>query len=137
MLAAFQAVGRPLVLIGTDCPGLTPADLRNAAAALQNGADVAMAPAEDGGYGLIAGCRAFPHLFVNMPWSTDGVAALTADRAHESGLHLTMLRKVWDVDTPADLERLSQSGLLLRSESAQSRSRWPASLKFRFCSLHS
>ena len=86
MLAAFQAVGRPLVLIGTDCPVLTPADLRNAAAALQNGADVAMAPAEDGGYGLIVGCRAFPHLFVNMPWSTDGVAALTADRAHEFGL---------------------------------------------------
>ena len=116
MLAAFQAVGRPLVLIGTDCPVLTPADLRNAAAALQNEADVAMAPAEDGGYGLIAACRAFPHLFVDMPWSRDGVAALTADRAHESDLHLTMLRKVWDVDTPADLERLFQSGLLLRSE---------------------
>lgn len=126
MLAAFQAAGRPLVLIGTDCPVLTPADLRDAAAALQNGADVSMAPAKDGGYGLIAACRAFPRLFVDMPWSTDRVAALTADRARESDLRLTAMREVWDVDTPADLQCLSQSGLLLQSQEAQSRSRWPA-----------
>jgi glycosyltransferase A (GT-A) superfamily protein (DUF2064 family) len=77
---------------------------------------VALAPAEDGGYGLIAACRAFPRLFADMPWSTDRVAGLTADRARESDLHLTVLGEVWDVDTPADLQRLSQSGLLLQSQ---------------------
>src|SRR4051794_1920417 len=63
MLAAFQASAGPLVLIGTDCPVLTATDLREAANALRHGADVALAPAEDGGYGLIGACRAFPGLF--------------------------------------------------------------------------
>ena len=111
MLAAFQAATGPLVLIGTDCPVLSQADLREAAAALRNGSDVVMAPAEDGGYGLIAACRPFPCLFEDMPWSTERVAALTSERARRAGLRLTLLRDVWDVDTPLDLDRLFQSGL--------------------------
>lgn len=114
MLAAFEAAGRPLVLIGTDCPVLTAADLRAAAAALGGRADVAMAPAEDGGYGLIAARRPFPFLFADMPWSTDQVAALTDARARNAGLKLTLLQTIWDVDTPADLERLTSSGLMSR-----------------------
>jgi uncharacterized protein len=59
MLAAFRSApsGTALVLIGTDCPVLGPDDLRDAAALLDD-ADVVIAPAEDGGYGLIAGRRA-------------------------------------------------------------------------------
>ena len=111
MLAAFQASGGPLVLIGTDCPVLTATDLREAANALRHGADVALAPAEDGGYGLIGARRPFPYLFEAMPWSTARVAALTAERARTAGLRFTVLRQVWDVDTPADVERLRRSGL--------------------------
>jgi uncharacterized protein len=113
MLAAFRAapLGAALVLIGTDCPVLGAADLREAAAALSH-ADVALAPAEDGGYGLIAARRPLPGLFRQMPWGSDRVAALTRKRAQDEGLRLVELRTVWDVDTGADLERLRAAGLI-------------------------
>ncbi|HEY7382419.1 MAG TPA: TIGR04282 family arsenosugar biosynthesis glycosyltransferase [Beijerinckiaceae bacterium] len=107
MLAAFRAAsaGSGMVLIGTDCPVLTAADLRAAASALAT-ADLVIAPAEDGGYGLIAASRPHPGLFECMPWSTDQVAALTRHRARQGGLQIVELRTVWDVDTPADVARL-------------------------------
>jgi len=113
MLAAFDAAApRPLVLIGTDCPSLGAQDLRDAADALRGGADVAIAPAEDGGYGLIAARRPMPILFRDMPWSTAKVMSLTRERARAAGLTLVESRTIWDVDTPADYERLVASGLL-------------------------
>jgi uncharacterized protein len=118
MLAAFRASGGPLVLIGTDCPTLTPADLRDAADALRHGADVVLSPAEDGGYGLISALCAYPCLFEAMPWSTAQVARLTAERARSAGLRLKILRKIWDIDTPADLDRLLRSGLLTPEKEA-------------------
>jgi rSAM/selenodomain-associated transferase 1 len=112
MLAAFRAsAGQGTVVVGTDCPALTAADLRAAAAALAD-ADVVIAPAEDGGYGLIAASRPLPQLFDDMPWSTDQVAALTRRRVRGCGLRLVELRTVWDVDTPADVARLRAAGLL-------------------------
>jgi len=113
MLEPFiAAAGRPLLLIGTDCPCLEPDDLRAAAAALAEGADAVIAPAEDGGYGLIAAGRPLPALFEAMPWSTDRVAAVTRARAAAAGLRLRELRRVWDVDHPADYTRLQAAGLL-------------------------
>jgi rSAM/selenodomain-associated transferase 1 len=113
MLAAFDASGGPVVLIGTDCPILAPQDLAEAASALADGADVAIAPAEDGGYGLIAARRAYAVLFDAMPWSTADVTALTRVRARAAGLRLHELRTVWDVDTAADYERAVNAGLLV------------------------
>ncbi|HKH33461.1 MAG TPA: TIGR04282 family arsenosugar biosynthesis glycosyltransferase [Beijerinckiaceae bacterium] len=113
MLAAFDAAApRPLVLIGTDCPSLGAQDLRDAADALRGGADVAIAPAEDGGYGLIAAHCPMPILFRDMPWSTAKVMSLTRERARAAGLTLVERQTIWDVDTPADYERLVASGLL-------------------------
>ena len=113
MLAAFDAAApRPLVLIGTDCPSLGAQDLRDAADALRGGADVAIAPAEDGGYGLIAARCPMPILFRDMPWSTAKVMSLTRERARAAGLTLVERQTIWDVDTPADYERLVASGLL-------------------------
>lgn len=112
MLAAFRAApAAGLVLIGTDCPILSPADLREAAALLSN-ADVVMAPAEDGGYGLIAARRPLPDLFDAMPWGTDRVAILTREKARARGLALAELRTIWDVDTPTDFQRLCAAGLV-------------------------
>lgn len=113
MLAAFAAdPGRPLVLIGTDCPVLGPGDLVEAASALAGGADLVLAPAEDGGYGLIGLRGPAPFLFSDMPWSTDRVAALTLERAWAANLRIVLLPPVWDVDTPADYRRLVASRLL-------------------------
>jgi rSAM/selenodomain-associated transferase 1 len=117
MLAAFEAAApSALVLIGNDCPCFTPEDLRAAADVLTGGADVAIAPAEDGGYGLIAARRPLPILFQDMPWGSATVASLTRERAARTGLKLAELRTVWDVDTPADCRRLAASGLLPAAE---------------------
>jgi rSAM/selenodomain-associated transferase 1 len=113
MLTAFRAVrnGCPLVLIGTDCPALTPSDLVEAATLLAT-ADVVISPAEDGGYGLIAAERAIAELFERMPWGSGEVAALTRVRAAAVGLVLSEMPTIWDVDSPSDFDRLARSGLL-------------------------
>lgn len=111
MLVPFEYAGRPLVLIGSDCPALGPEDLRDAAAALA-WADAVVAPAEDGGYGLIAARRAYAQLFADMPWSTSAVADVTRARVAAADLGLHELRTIWDVDTPADYERAVRAGLL-------------------------
>ena len=113
MLAAFEAAppGAGVVLIGTDCPNLAPGDLKDAAALLPDG-DVVMAPAQDGGYGLIAARRPIPVLFADMPWGTDRVAALTRERARACGLKVTETRTVWDVDTEEDFARLRAAALI-------------------------
>jgi uncharacterized protein len=108
MLAAVQhAMPQPVLVIGTDCPVLTAAHLRQAAAALsgQSAADLVLIPADDGGYVLIGMRSAHAALFESMPWSTQRVAAITLERAAKLGLSSVTLPSLWDVDTPEDLLR--------------------------------
>ena len=111
MLAALAAVNGPALVIGTDCPVLTAEHLRAAADALRNRTDVAIIPAEDGGYTLI-GMRA-PHvaLFADMPWSSAGVMDETRRRLTQLGLTWREPATLWDVDVPDDLARLREAGL--------------------------
>lgn len=96
----------PTLLIGTDCPVLRPAHLRQAARALTEGADAVFIPVEDGGYMLVGLRRPQPSLFSGMTWSSASVMAETRSRASTLGLRLRELEPLWDVDLPADLERL-------------------------------
>jgi uncharacterized protein len=109
MLAAI-APG-PAIVIGTDCPALTPAHLRAAAHALADGVDVVIVPVDDGGYALIGMQRPQPALFAGMTWSTDSVMAETRRRLTRLGLSWREPARLWDIDVPADLERLSRAGL--------------------------
>src|SRR5262249_26894266 len=68
--------GDRAVVIGSDCPDLTPALVREALAALAD-VDLVLGPARDGGYYLIGLRRPSPDLFVGIPWSTDQVLAQT------------------------------------------------------------
>ncbi len=101
------------VLIGSDCPALRPSDIRAAFAALRAGADVVLAPAEDGGYPLIGLRRASPELFDGISWGGREVLAETWVRVERLGWSLRELRTLWDVDRPADLARLRSRRLLL------------------------
>lgn len=107
MHAAFglHCAQGPLLLIGTDCPPLTPAHLRQAARALLDGDDVVVHPAEDGGYVLVGLRQPQPALFRDIAWSTDAVMAQTRARAITAGLRLRELDTLWDLDVPADLVR--------------------------------
>lgn len=107
-LAMEQALRQTeaVVLIGSDCPALRSADLRAAFAALRAGADVVLAPAEDGGYPLIGLRRVSAGLFDRMPWGGPAVLGETRARAAGLGWSVTLLRPLWDVDRPRDVARL-------------------------------
>jgi len=92
------------ILIGTDCPGLKVADLRRAARWLRSGYQVVLAPAEDGGYALIGARHVSAEMFRGIAWGTSHVYEETVKRLR--GYRWRALRTLWDVDRPADLDRL-------------------------------
>ena len=95
-----------VILIGSDAPALRAADLRRAARWLRAGSDVVLAPAEDGGYALIAARRVSPSLFQEIAWGTGSVYRETVGRLERARLRWRALPVVWDVDRPQDLQRL-------------------------------
>ena len=98
---------RAALLIGSDLPTLPAAHLTEASRALAPGAaDLVLGPAEDGGYYLIGLARPAPALFEGIAWSTAGVLEATRARARGLGLREHLLPPWYDVDTPADLDRL-------------------------------
>jgi len=96
--------GAAVVLVGTDCPPLNAAYVREAVCALQE-RDAVLGPAEDGGYVLLGLRRTVPQLFTRIPWGTDAVARLTRERLAALAWKWTELPTLWDVDRPADLVR--------------------------------
>lgn len=106
MLAAIEAASGPVLVIGTDCPAISPVHLQDAAGALRGGSDIVVIPAEDGGYVLIGMRKPQPQLFRAMLWGTDSVMAETRERMADTKLRSFELPALWDVDRPGDLERL-------------------------------
>ena len=91
----------PLLIVGTDCPALTPLHLQQAADALQK-SDAVLIPAEDGGYVLIGLRRPLPEVFREIDWSTPQVLTQTRERLRAAGATWHELAMLWDVDEPAD-----------------------------------
>ena len=112
MLAAITAANGPVLVMGTDCPALTSDHLRMAADVLRRGIEVVMFPAEDGGYVLI-GMRAAQAALFEAPicWGSARVLGETRRRLGRLKLSWQEPSMLWDIDLPADLERL-QSGSL-------------------------
>lgn len=97
------------VLVGADCPQLTPAIVDDALRRLE-AHDVVMGPAADGGYYLL-GLRGpwrdlYDCLFHGIVWGTEVVAKQTRAAAAGAGLGLVELDVRHDVDRPDDLPRL-------------------------------
>ena len=96
-----------VILIGADCPALGAPALRQAARWLAGGADAVLAPAEDGGYALIALRRISPRLFDGIAWGGAQVMAQTRARLAALGWRWRELAEMWDVDRPEDVPRLA------------------------------
>lgn len=103
LTARLSAVPPPAMVIGSDCPGLTPAILRAAADTLRTDPMV-IGPASDGGYYLLGYNEDAAFAFVDMPWSTDAVFGETVRRFARHGIRPAVLPELADVDTPEDLE---------------------------------
>jgi rSAM/selenodomain-associated transferase 1 len=110
LLVALLARGHAgAIAMDSDSPTLPMRHVAEAAAVLAAGrADVVLGPSDDGGYYLVGVASPCPSLFAGIPWSTDAVFAVTAERAARAGLSVHVLPRCFDVDTEADLARLAR-----------------------------
>lgn len=106
MLNAFKEVlGRgydSCVLVGSDLPELTAADIKSAFAELELN-DAACGPTEDGGYYLIGMHRALPELFDGRSYGHDRVIDELREAAASNGISMGLIRTRRDMDTPDDV----------------------------------
>jgi len=102
------------ILIGCDVPSLTVDDLRSARSVVESGR-IVIGPAEDGGYVLIGVSRRhglkgpLGRYFTGMSWGGPDIMDATRRLLISLGEEWVELPARWDVDTPADLERLGGS----------------------------
>lgn len=117
MLAAIEkafSAGHPQVLIvGTDSPNLPTEYLQEI---LSSEADVTLGPTEDGGYYAISLRRAHRHMFDGVAWSTEQTLAQTVHASERMGLSVALGRPWFDVDGPADLQRLASQSVPPKTE---------------------
>ncbi len=99
---AFAQGAQAVVVIGADCPGLTPALFSQAFTALTR-KDLVLGPAMDGGYYLIGLKHPAPALFSRIPWGNEEVLAATMKQAQGLSLSTHLLEPLADVDRPEDL----------------------------------
>ena len=69
--------------------------------------DVAIGPASDGGYYAIVCRKAHSNMFDGVTWSAPTTAAETVQAVKKCGFTVALGPEWYDVDTPADLQRLA------------------------------
>jgi rSAM/selenodomain-associated transferase 1 len=112
MQALFDGMAPgPVILVGSDIPGISPAHIAEAFRLLGQ-ADAVFGSARDGGYWLVGFKRSPGRLapFHDVPWSTD--RALAATCANLKGRRIAFAATLGDVDTAEDLKR--QRGVVER-----------------------
>jgi len=96
--------------VGSDHPGFgrDGEEIAERAFAALDDADLAIVPALDGGYSLIAlrAAALSPALFAGIAWSTPSVLEVTLVRAAALGLRVARLTPAADLDTAQDLAAL-------------------------------
>lgn len=94
-----------VLIMGTDCPGISESIINNAFAAL-NTVDVVIGPAEDGGYYLLGMKQVHPILFEGISWSTSLVLEQTINGCQKQNLTYQLLDLLADVDEEKDLKHM-------------------------------
>ena len=112
--ARRSAEAEQVVILGSDAPTMADDRVARAFGVLAEG-KVVFGPTEDGGYDLVGFPGAAPWVLQDIPWSTPEVMATTRGRGRAAGADWVELDVGWDVDEPADLERLSISPELDRA----------------------
>ena len=92
----------PVVIIGSDIPGITTEHVSQAFQAI-GGADIVIGPAPDGGYWLIGFKRRpkTPNIFQKIRWSHPQTLADTLRNA--AGFNVTMLGTLDDIDEAEEM----------------------------------
>ncbi|MDX1906674.1 MAG: TIGR04282 family arsenosugar biosynthesis glycosyltransferase [Bacteroidia bacterium] len=100
--AGFEAGYRRIIVIGSDCPYLSPEGLRAGFEALDQAAAV-IGPALDGGYYLLGMKTWIPEVFQAKKWSTDTVLQDTLADLDRLGHTYALLPELGDIDEAGDL----------------------------------
>ena len=109
MFNAFEAAlktSKHVVLIGTDCPALRKENLDQALQALHHRHDIAISPATDGGYVLIALSKIDKLLFEDISWGSDEVMMQTLQHIQQLNYQFAPLEPHSDIDYASDLQNL-------------------------------
>lgn len=103
LASAFASGYDRAIIVGSDSPNL-PVD--HVQRLMTSGADIALGPTEDGGYYAISAKRTHSAMFEGVAWSTPATLSGTERALANCGLTME-LGEIWfDVDEPADLQRL-------------------------------
>jgi len=102
---ALRAEGHThLLYIGSDAPVLGPVDYAAARAGLAVH-DVVLGPALDGGVTCLGSRKPWPTL-THLPWSSERLHLALQSACREAGMSVCNLEPRYDIDLPADLDRL-------------------------------
>jgi rSAM/selenodomain-associated transferase 2/rSAM/selenodomain-associated transferase 1 len=99
---SFREGSPATVIIGSDCPTLTPEVLAAAFDSLKT-SPVVFGPATDGGYYLIGLTQLVPELFQGVAWGTETVLAQSQEILARLGNKPALLTPLADLDRPEDL----------------------------------
>lgn len=99
---SFRENSPATVIIGSDCPALTPEVLATAFDSLKTNS-VVIGPATDGGYYLIGLTRLVPELFQGVAWGTETVLAQSQQILAHGGNKPALLKPLDDLDRPEDM----------------------------------
>ena len=98
------AAARPRVLIlGGDVPTVPIPFLEQLLSAPE---DIALGPAEDGGYYAISARRTHADMFAHVEWSTARAREQTVTACRRAGLSVALGSMWFDIDEPSDLARI-------------------------------
>ena len=114
--------GRRTVAFNSDSPHLPSSALRLAFDTLRS-CDLVVGPTHDGGYYLVGGKASHPALFAAGAMGTASALHALLERAAALGLSVRSLDPFYDVDVPADLNRLAEE-LRLAPERAPRTASW-------------
>jgi rSAM/selenodomain-associated transferase 1 len=101
---AFKSGAKMAVIVASDVPDLTAGIIKEAFSSLDK-RDVVIGPCYDGGYYLIGMKEPHEELFRDISWGTEQVFRQTIVAIKESGLIVSQLPILIDIDTEEDLRR--------------------------------
>lgn len=103
---AFDQGFKKVIIIGSDCPEISPTILNKTFKLLERD-DVVIGPANDGGYYLLA-MRKKVNLFEEKTWSEETVFEETIKDIKSQNLSYKVLEELTDLDTVEDLKKFPE-----------------------------
>jgi rSAM/selenodomain-associated transferase 1 len=118
------SAGRRVIAFNGDSPHLPVSALRMAFDALSS-CDLVIGPTDDGGYYLVGGTAVHPGLFAGNSLGTASALEMLLARARSLDLSVHFTETCYDIDSPADLDRLAGE-LRIHPERAPRTAQWLA-----------